>query len=70
MLFLLLVSREKIEDLEALRQAVKLEAVELETQLKQLAHHCDESLKMVTTQRLQTCTREVKEGQRRSVSCM
>ncbi|XP_034428766.1 serine-rich adhesin for platelets isoform X2 [Hippoglossus hippoglossus] len=37
--------REKIQDLEVLRGAVKQEAAELETHLNQLTHHCDDSLK-------------------------
>ncbi|XP_078018988.1 uncharacterized protein itprid1 isoform X2 [Epinephelus lanceolatus] len=38
--------REKIRDIEELRRAVKQEAGELETQLSELAHHYDDSLKM------------------------
>ncbi|XP_070709419.1 uncharacterized protein itprid1 [Pempheris klunzingeri] len=38
--------REKVRDIEELRQAVKQEAAELEMQLNELAHHYDDSLKM------------------------
>uniref|UniRef100_UPI0037E6F927 protein ITPRID1 n=1 Tax=Semicossyphus pulcher TaxID=241346 RepID=UPI0037E6F927 len=38
--------REKVRDIEELRQAVKKEAGELEMQLNELAHHYDDSLKM------------------------
>lgn len=42
------VCREKVRDIEELRRAVKQEAGELEKQLNELAHHYDDSLKMVT----------------------
>ncbi|XP_029314150.1 uncharacterized protein LOC115025816 [Cottoperca gobio] len=38
--------REKVQDIEELRRAVKQEAGELEMQLNELAHHYDDSLKM------------------------
>ncbi|KAA8579300.1 hypothetical protein FQN60_007090 [Etheostoma spectabile] len=38
--------REKVQDIEELRRAVKREAGELEMQLNELAHHYDDSLKM------------------------
>ncbi|XP_060920362.1 protein ITPRID1 isoform X2 [Labrus mixtus] len=38
--------REKVRDIEELRQAVKKEAGELEMHLNELAHHYDDSLKM------------------------
>ncbi|XP_037612391.1 mucin-5AC isoform X2 [Sebastes umbrosus] len=38
--------REKVQDIEELRRAVKQEARELEMQLNELAHHYDDSLKM------------------------
>ncbi|KAM6971601.1 uncharacterized protein itprid1 [Tautogolabrus adspersus] len=38
--------REKVKDIEELRQAVKKEAGELEMHLNELAHHYDDSLKM------------------------
>ncbi|KAG7523774.1 hypothetical protein JOB18_003046 [Solea senegalensis] len=46
------IDRETIEDLEVLRRAVRQEAGELETQLNQLAHHHDDSLKMQKMRRL------------------
>lgn len=42
------VYREKVRDIEELRRAVKQEAGKLEKQLNELAHHYDDSLKMVT----------------------
>lgn len=42
------VCREKVRDIEELRRAVKQEAGKLEKQLNELAHHYDDSLKMVT----------------------
>lgn len=41
------VCRQKVWDLEGLRQAVKHEAGMLETRLKDMVHHCDDSLKRV-----------------------
>ncbi|KAM8731659.1 uncharacterized protein AB9X84_025974 [Acanthopagrus schlegelii] len=38
--------REKVQDIQELRRAVKKEAAELEKQLNELAHHYDNSLKM------------------------
>ncbi|XP_029979753.1 flocculation protein FLO11-like [Sphaeramia orbicularis] len=38
--------REKIQDIEELREAIKQEAAELELQLSELAHHYDDNLKM------------------------
>lgn len=49
------VCREKVQDIQELRRAVKKEAAELEKQLNELAHHYDNSLKMVTHSLTPTC---------------